>query len=85
MDIRINSITQVDMGKLTMPQIAVYRNPEGFPEECVARVFDTGKPTNVIMVKREIEEISKDIIENTKMVFVPRGAEDVLSLVGVWM
>lgn len=85
MDIRINSITQVDMGKLTMPQIAVYRNPEDFPEECVARVFDMGKPTNVIMVKREIEEISNDIIENTKMVFVPRGAEDVLSLVGVWM
>ena len=68
-----------------MPFIAVYQHPEDFPEKCVARIYELDKPTDTIMVKDTLKEIETDIRENTGMVFMPRGAEDVRSLVGVWM
>ena len=37
------------------------------------------------MIKDTLKEIEMDIRENTGMTFIPRGTEDVLSLVGVWM
>lgn len=81
---RVESITQVDMSDLIMPQIAVYKHPEDFLEECVARIFDMGDSTDTIMVKKTVTEIAKDIGRNTNMIFMPRGADDVPSLVGVW-
>ena len=82
---RVDSITQVDMSGLFMPQIAVYKHPDDFPEDCVARIFDMGDPTDTIMVKKTVTEITKDIGRNTNMIFMPRGADDVPALVGVWM
>lgn len=68
-----------------MPIIAVYQHPEDFPEKCVARIYELDKPTDTLMIKDTLEEIETDIRKNTGMTFIPRGAEDVLSLVGVWM
>lgn len=82
---RVESIGQVDFSEVKMPMIAVYESPEDFRGKCVARIYDLDKPTDTIMVKGTVEEVQRDIRENTDMVFLPRGAEDVPSLVGVWM
>lgn len=81
----VDSIKQVDMSDLTFPQIVIYSHPEDYPKDCVARVFDNGVPTNIIMIKQSVNELECDIKSNTAMIFYPRGADDVLSLIGVWM
>lgn len=82
---RINSITEVDLSKLKCPMAAVYEKPLDFSNNYVIRIFDADIPTNVVMVKDTLEELMEDIAVNTDMVFIQRGADDVESLVGVWM
>lgn len=81
----MESIKEVDLSGLRTPMIAVYQNPDGFPGCYVARVYDADKPTDTVIVKKTQVEIEKDIRRNTNMTFIPRGAEDVESLVGVWL
>ena len=82
---RVNSISEVDMSGLFMPLIAVYEHPEDYPDKYVARVFDVDRPTDTVVIKDSLLEIQRDIGENTSRIFAPRGAEDVRSLVGVWI
>lgn len=82
---KVESIKEIDLSGLKVPFIAVYQHPENFPEKYVARIYELDKPTDTLMVKDTLEEIEEDIRENTRMTFIPRGTEDVLSLVGVWM
>lgn len=82
---RVESVQEIDFSGMKFPYIAVYEHPEDFPEKYVARVWDMDKPTDTIMVKDELREIEEDIRENTNLTFLPRGMEDVISLVGVWM
>lgn len=82
---RANSISEVDMGGLKMPLIAVYKHPDDFPDHYVARVFDMDKPTDTVIIKSSLSEIQEDIRTNAAMIFILRGAEDVRSLVGVWV
>lgn len=82
---RVESIQEVDFSGLKVPFIAVYQHPEDFPDKCVARIYELDKPTDTLMVKDTVEEIETDIRKHTGMTFLPRGTEDVLSLVGVWM
>ena len=82
---RADSISEVDMRGLFMPVIAVYEHPEDFPDKYVARVFDVGQPTDTVVIKDSLLDIQRDIGENTCRIFVPRGAEDVRSPVGVWV
>lgn len=82
---KVESVKEIDFSGLKVPFIAVYRHPEDFPEKCVARIYELDKPTDTLMIKDTLEEIEMDIRKNTGMTFIPRGAEDVLSLVGVWM
>ena len=85
MDKKVNSIKEVDLSGLKMPMAAVYQNPLDYPDKVVARIFDMDKPTDTVIVKESLEEIQKDIKENTSLIFVERGADDVKSLVGVWV
>ena len=85
MDKKVNSIKEVDLSGLKMPMAAVYQNPLDYPDKVVARIFDMDKPTDTVIVKESLEEIHKDIKENTSLIFVERGADDVKSLVGVWV
>lgn len=55
------------------------------PPVVAARIYELDKATDTIMVKETLEEITADIKEHTAMTFIPRGAADVPSLVGVWM
>lgn len=80
----VQSFREVDLSELRMPVIAVYNHPEDYSNRCVARVYDTDKPTNIVLAKETVEEIEKDIRTNTTFTFFQRGAEDVKSLVGIW-
>ena len=82
---RVNSISEVDMSGLITPVIAVYEHPDDFPDKYVARVFDALYPTHTVIIKDSLLDIQSDIGENTSRIFMPRGAEDVRSLVGVWI
>lgn len=82
---RVGSIKNVDLSGLWFPVIAVYESPADFKGQCVARVFDTDKPTDTIIVKDTAEEINEDIRRNTHMAYMERDPSDVPSLVGVWM
>ena len=85
MDKIVTSIKQVDMSELKIPVAAVHDNPLDYPGKCVVRIFDLDKPTNAVVVKDDLESLMKDIKDNTNLTFLKRGADDVKSLVGVWM
>lgn len=84
-DKKVQSVKGIDFGGLVLPIIAVYKNPEDYPNDCVARVFDLERPTNVIIVKESLKEIMEDIEEHTDMVFFDQRLDDVSSLVGIYL
>ena len=79
------SIKDVDLSTLERPQVAVFDKPEDYPDKAVARVFDNGKETNVIMLAENPNDLRWDIRKHTNLIWCPRGKEDVLSLVGVYL
>lgn len=83
-DIRVNSIADIDLSGLEVPQITVYREPADYPTECVARVYDNASPTNVVICRDNVQELMNDIRANTNMMFVPRAKEDHPTIVGVF-
>lgn len=81
----MKSIKEVDLTGLKIPVVAVHISPGDYPGKNVARVFDITVPTNVVVIKETIGELMEDIRSNTNLTFMPRGAEDEESLVGVWL
>lgn len=80
-----NSIREVDLSIFQFPQVAVYNRPEDYPDKAVARIFDSGCATNIVMVADDPNDLGWDIRKNTQLGWCPRGKEDVLSLVGVYL
>lgn len=85
MDKIVNSIRQLDLSNLKIPVAAVYNKPLDYPDKCVVRIYDLDKPTNAVVIKDDLESLMNDIKDNTNLTFLQRGADDVESLVGVWM
>ena len=81
----VQSIRDVDLSTLQFPQVAVYNRPEDYPDKAVARVFDNGQPTNIIMVADDPNDLRWDIRKYTNLAWCPRGKEDVKALVGVYL
>lgn len=81
----VKSIKEVDLSLLQIPQVAVYNRPEDYPDKAVARVFDNGKPTNIIMLADDPNDLRWDIRKYTNLVWFLRGKEDVPALVGVYL
>ena len=81
----VNSIKEVDLSVLQFPQVEVFNKPEDYPDKAVARVFDNGQPTNVIMVADDPYDLRWDIRKHTQLAWCPRGREDVQSLLGVYL
>ena len=81
----VESIKEVDLSVLEFLQVAVFNKPEDYPDKAVARVFDNGKPTNIAMVADDPNDLRWDIRKYTNLAWCPRGKEDVLSLVGVYL
>ena len=81
----VKSIREVDLSVFQFPQVAVFCKPLDYPDKAVARVFDNGKPTNIVMIADKPEVLRKDIRENTSLVWFKRGEEDDKSLMGVYL
>ena len=81
----LKSIREIDLNIFHFPQIAIYNKPEDYPDKSVARVFDGGQPTNVVMVADDPETLRADIRKYTNLVWFTRGKEDVPVLVGVYL
>ena len=81
----LKSVQEINFDNLVLPMIAVHKNPDNYPEYCVARIFDMETPTHVVMVKESLQEIMEDIEKYAGMVFFDRRVDDVPSLVGVWV
>ncbi len=84
-DKKVQSVQEINFDNLVLPMIAVHKNPDDYPEYCVARISDMQVPTHVVMMKESLQEIMEDIKEHTDMVFLNREVDDVPSLVGVWV
>ena len=81
----VKSIREVDLSFFQFPQVAVFYKPSDYPDKAVARVFDNGKATNIVMVADTPEVLRKDIRENTSLMWFKRGEEDDKALVGVYL
>ena len=81
----IKSIRDVDLSIFQFPQVAVFNKPEDYPDKAVARIFDNGQPTNVIMVADDPNDLRWNVRKYTNLVWCPRGKDDVLSLLGVYL
>lgn len=53
----IKSIRDVDLSIFQFPQVAVYNKPEDYPDKAVARVFDNGEPTNIVIIADNPEDL----------------------------
>lgn len=85
-DVNIRTFGNADLSGITMPMIAVYRNPADYPGWFVARVFDHGQPLNIHIRRRRIEEIRADIIKTFPgMIPFAPGADDDKVILQVWM
>lgn len=86
MDKKVLSLQVVDTRDLECPIIAIYINPEDYPKNAVARLFDLDKPTNVVLVKKSLEELREDIIKSfPDMVRFDRAKSDTRSIVETWI
>ena len=83
-EIIAETIVDVDMSDLRILIIGIYKGHDDYPDKYVARIFDAERPTNIIMLSDDLEELKKDI-EQTGMVFLLRRKEDVPALVGAYM
>lgn len=84
-DKKVQSVQEINFDNLVLPMIAVHKNPDDYPEYCVARIFDMEIPTHVVIVKESLQEIMEDIEKYAGMVFFDRRVDDPPSLVGVWV
>ena len=84
-EVKINSIREVDLSVLQLPQVAVFNKPTDYPDKAVARVFDNGQPTNIVMVADDPNDLRWDIRKYTNLVWFPRNKDDHETVVGVYM
>lgn len=75
----------VDITKMHIPMIAIFRKPEDVPDGCIARLFDMDKATGTAVVRETVHDLRKDIhMAFPWMVPLQRGKDDVESLIEVW-
>lgn len=84
-DKQVESAYQIDFRGLRMPIIAVYEDTKDYPGLYVARVWDVNRPTNVIIVKKDLDELQQDIAKHTDMVWLQRRPQDDKVLLGTWI
>ena len=73
-DVIITNFNQVNISRMKMPFIVIYAHPKDYLNSYVARLFDVNKPTNVVIVSKNLEELRNKIPKG--MVKFNRGNED---------
>lgn len=82
----VRSFQDVDTSGIKQLIICVYRFPKDYPDKYVARIFDGTKPTNVVMISENVEEIRVNIMKSfpDKIPFA-RCKGDCKSIVESWI
>lgn len=80
-----DSVKDIDFSGYTMPMIVVYSNPKDYPGKVVARLYDVEKPTDIVVVKESLREMTKDLAEHSNMLPLGRMPEDDDTVIGVWI
>lgn len=57
----INNFKEVNLSGLSFPSIAIYKNTKDYPKEHVARVWSSGRPTDIIMVRNTLRELIAEV------------------------
>jgi hypothetical protein len=73
-DIIVTSFNQVNINRMKMPFIVIYDHPKDYKNSYVARLFDVNKPTNIVIVSGNLEELRNKIPKG--MVKFNREKED---------
>lgn len=83
----IHSFSEVDLTSIAIPSIVIYRHPEDFQDQCVARVYAGSSPTNIIMLADSVEELRQDIEKECEQCiwWFGRMPADPESVVGVYI
>lgn len=83
----IESLRQVDFSEVAFPLITVYEKPEDFPDDYVARAWDGKgpKPTNIMIKRKNLQEIREDIMAAGFATALPRAEDDDPHIVETWM
>lgn len=81
------AVKRLDLERLRkqtkLPMITVYKHPEDYPEQYVARVWDVNKPTHIIALADTLEELREAIPEG--MYNLGRRPQDDPCIVEVWI
>ena len=83
--VEIKTMRGFNLSIFEFPQVAVFDKPEDYPNNAVARIFDNGQQTNVIMLADKADDLRWDIRKYTNLVWFPRGKDDVPALLGVYL
>ena len=86
-DAILTSLKQVDFSRYKLPACVIYNDTTNdYPGKFLVRVYEEGKPTNIIVVKSTLQEICDDTREYFPGVtFIPAAAEDDPVIIGVYM
>lgn len=86
MDKQVESTYNIDFSGLKAPMITVYKSPKDYPGVFVARIWDAlNGPTDTVIIRKNLEELQDDILQNTGMLFIPRDKRDDPVIVGAWV
>jgi len=82
----VNSLQEVDISMLDCAIVAIYVNPDDYPQAAVARLFDLDEPMNIIIIRNTIKELRKDINDSfPDMLRFDRAKNDVRCIVETWI
>lgn len=82
-DVILNDLNSVDLSDLRMAMIVIYYNAADYPGKYLARIWDSDKPTNVVIVNDNIDYLRNLIPKN--MTNIGREKEDDSCIVEVWL
>lgn len=83
--VEFESAKEVDLSRLEYPQVAVFSNLDDYPGKAVAKIMDSGKETNMMIVGEDLVTLHRDIRKYTELVWYWRGKDDVPELVGMFL
>lgn len=88
-DIRIPNFRSLDLSDVIMPIIAIYGpKTKEYPGKYVARLFDTEKPMNAVMLERSLDDLQEKLEEDILMmglVWIPRDKNDDPNIIGTYI
>ena len=81
----VDHLKGADLSDLKMPIAVIYDKPLDFPDKFAIRIFDLDRATNIVVLRDRLEECRKECIDYGFSTSSPRGNDDDLCIVEMWM